>query len=60
MTDTQFSRRAFGGSVLAPTAMAASRATAIELKPTPIQTIGPFYPVQLLAEDDADLSWMCV
>ena len=58
MTDTQFSRRAFGGSVLALAAMAASKAAAIELKPTPTQTIGPFYPVQRLAEEDADLTWI--
>lgn len=58
MTDTQFSRRAFGGSVLALAAITASRAGAAELDPTPFQTIGPFYPVQRLAEEDADLTWI--
>ena len=56
MTDTRFSRRTFGGSVLALAAMAVSKSAATELEPTPIQTIGPFYPVQRLAEEDADLT----
>lgn len=58
MTDPLFSRRTFGGSVLATGVLAASKAFAAELKPTPTQTIGPFYPVQRLAEEDADLTWI--
>lgn len=38
--------------------MAVSKAAATDLEPTPIQTIGPFYPVQRLAEEDADLTWI--
>ena len=62
MTDDthQLSRRAFGGSVLALGALAASKAAtaAPPLKPTPLQTIGPFYPIERLAEEDADLTWI--
>jgi protocatechuate 3,4-dioxygenase, beta subunit len=61
MTDqaNQFSRRAFGGSVLALGALAATRASAAtELKPTPNQATGPFYPIERLAEEDADLTWI--
>ena len=60
MTDDthQLSRRAFGGSILALGALASTRAAASTLKPTPTQTIGPFYPVERLAEEDADLTWI--
>ena len=62
MTDTinTLSRRAFAGSVMALGALAASRASAAEteLKPTPQQGIGPFYPIERLAEQDADLTWI--
>ena len=60
MTDDthQLSRRAFGGSILALGALASTRAAASTLKPTPTQTIGPFYPVERLAEEDADLTWV--
>lgn len=58
MTDTPISRRAFGGSVLALATLAASRASAAAPEPTPSQTIGPFYPIQRLAEQDADLTWI--
>ena len=54
----QLSRRAFGGSVLALAALAATRAAAAELKATPTQTLGPFYPIERLAEEDADLTWV--
>jgi protocatechuate 3,4-dioxygenase beta subunit len=54
------SRRAFGGSVLALGAFAASGAVkaAAELAPTPEQALGPFYPIDRLAESDADLTWI--
>lgn len=62
MTDpkNQFSRRGFTGSVIALGALAASKAAtaASELKPTPQQGMGPFYPIERLAEDDADLTWI--
>lgn len=62
MTDLakQLSRRAFGGSVIALGALAASKAAtaATDLKPTPEQGMGPFYPVERLAEADADLTWI--
>jgi protocatechuate 3,4-dioxygenase, beta subunit len=60
MTDPMnpISRRAFGGSILAIGALAATKATATAPKPTPSQTIGPFYPVERLAEEDADLTWI--
>lgn len=55
--DKVLSRRAFAGSALASvTLLAASRAGAADLAPTPDQTLGPFYPVQHLAETDADLT----
>ena len=55
----QFSRRAFGSSVLALGALAASRGVAAaEIKTTPAQTMGPFFPVDRLAEEDADLTWI--
>ncbi|MBA4307685.1 MAG: protocatechuate 3,4-dioxygenase [Sphingopyxis sp.] len=60
MTDplNRLSRRAFGVSVLAFGALSAMRVAAAELKPTPTQTLGPFYPIERLAEDDADLTWI--
>jgi protocatechuate 3,4-dioxygenase, beta subunit len=60
MTDPMnpISRRAFGGSILAIGALAATKATATAPKPTPSQKIGPFYPVERLAEEDADLTWV--
>lgn len=54
-----YSRRFFGGSVVALGALAASRSVAAaELALTPSQTIGPFFPVDRLAEEDADLTWI--
>lgn len=60
MTDSinQLSRRAFGGSIIALGALAATRVAAAELNPTPTQTLGPFYPIERLAEEDADLTWI--
>lgn len=53
-------RRLFAASALAAAGFATVRgaAAATELPPTPSQTIGPFYPVQRLAEEDADLTWI--
>ena len=60
MTDDthQLSRRTFGGSILALGALASTRAAASTLKPTPTQVLGPFYPIERLAEEDADLTWI--
>lgn len=56
--DHLLSRRAFAGSALATaTLLAAGKASAAtEQAMTPGQTIGPFYPIQRLAEVDADLT----
>ncbi len=56
----QLSRRHFAGSALAAAAaLAAHRAgAAAPLPPTPDQALGPFYPVDRLAEADADLTWI--
>jgi protocatechuate 3,4-dioxygenase, beta subunit len=58
--DHLLSRRAFAGSaIVAVGLLAAGRAhAATELPPTPDQDLGPFYPVQRLAEADADLTWI--
>lgn len=58
--DRLLSRRAFAGSVLATAALVtAGRAhAATELPLTPDQDLGPFYPIQRLAEADADLTWI--
>lgn len=57
--DHPVSRRAFAGSALAAATLLATRqARAADLLPTPFQTLGPFYPVQRLAESDADLTWI--
>lgn len=55
-----FSRRAFAGSALASAALVAAgdAHAASVLSATPSQTMGPFYPVQRLAEEDADLTWI--
>ena len=62
MTDiiNTFSRRAFTGSVIALSALAATKAAtaAVVLEPTPTQMLGPFYPIERLAEEDADLTWI--
>jgi protocatechuate 3,4-dioxygenase beta subunit len=60
ISPTIMSRRAFAASALAAAGIAAARgaSAATELPPTPSQTIGPFYPVQRLTEDDADLTWI--
>ena len=58
--DHLLSRRAFAGSALATaTPLAAKGAGAATTKPmTPGQDIGPFYPIERLAETDADLTWI--
>ena len=53
------SRRVFGGSLLALGAIAASKTVAaVELAPTPDQAMGPFFPVERVADEDADLTWI--
>lgn len=53
-------RRAFAGSALAASIALATgaRAAERELPPTAMGELGPFYPVQHLAEVDADLTWI--
>jgi protocatechuate 3,4-dioxygenase, beta subunit len=54
-----FSRRAFAGSALAAAAVITNaRAFAAIVPPTTGSPLGPFYPVQHPADDDADLAWM--
>jgi protocatechuate 3,4-dioxygenase beta subunit len=59
-SDRRLSRRAFAGSALAAaTLVAAGRGfAATPLVPTPDQELGPFYPIQRMAEADADLTWI--
>ncbi len=54
----RLSRRAFAsGAIAAAMAAGASSTRAADaLRPTPAQTIGPFYPIQRLSEHDADLT----
>lgn len=56
----RFTRRAFGGAALATSFAVASGAHAAEevQKLTAAAPIGPFYPIERLAEDDADLTWI--
>ncbi len=53
-------RRAFTGSALAASIALTSGAKAAEaaLRPTASGDLGPFYPIDRLAEDDADLTWI--
>ena len=53
-------RRTFAGSALAASIALTAGAKAAEaaLRPTAFGDLGPFYPVQRLAEDDADLTWV--
>lgn len=54
------SRRAFAGSALAAAAALVARSAHAQgvLAPTAESPIGPFYPIDRLAEDDADLTWL--
>ncbi len=63
MVDRQHSnwtRRAFAGSAFAASLAVTAGARAAEkiLRPTASGTLGPFYPIDRLAEDDADLTWI--
>ena len=62
MTDTveKMTRRAFAGSALAASMALTGGAKAAEavLRPTASGDLGPFYPIDRLAEDDADLTWI--
>lgn len=62
MTDTveRMTRRAFAGSALAASMALTGGAKAAEavLRPTASGDLGPFYPIDRLAEDDADLTWI--
>lgn len=52
-------RRAFAGSAMAAAALIATRGSAEEaIRGTAGSPIGPFYPVERLAEEDADLTWI--
>lgn len=54
----RLSRRAFAGGAVAAAVLAGSRSAMADqvLAPTPDQDLGPFYPIQRLAENDADLT----
>lgn len=54
----QLTRRTFAGSALAAATMLATQRAraATELPLTPYQALGPFYPVERIAEEDADLT----
>ncbi len=54
------SRRAFAGSALAASFALADGARAADqaVRLTASSVMGPFYPVDRLAEDDADLTWL--
>ena len=56
----RFTRRGFAGSALAASLATASSAQSLAGGPqlTASSPIGPFYPVDRLLEDDADLTWI--
>lgn len=57
--DAMMSRRLFAGSALAVAGLAATRSSAEQvLRGTADSPMGPFYPIERLAEDDADLTWL--
>lgn len=63
MLDEQYdgmTRRAFAGSALASAFALTGGAGAAEtmLRPTALGDLGPFYPIERLAEEDADLTWI--
>lgn len=54
------SRRAFAGSAAAIAALAGTKVSAFAeaIEPTAESPVGPFYPIEHLADDDADLTWL--
>lgn len=56
----RMTRRAFAGSALITSLALASRAKAAEaiLRQTAPGDLGPFYPIERLTEEDADLTWI--
>lgn len=56
----KMTRRAFAGSALAASIALGGGARAAEaaLHPTAFSDMGPFYPIQRLTEQDADLTWL--
>ncbi len=62
MLDDQYdgmTRRAFAGSALAASFALVGGARAAEgLQMTASSDMGPFYPIERLADDDADLTWI--
>jgi protocatechuate 3,4-dioxygenase, beta subunit len=55
----RFTRRAFAGSALGATLVAGvARAMSDPPPLTASSDMGPFYPIDRLAEDDADLTWI--
>lgn len=58
--DSRMTRRLFAGSALVAAGLVAARGSAAEtvLRPTAWGPLGPFYPVERLAEEDADLTWI--
>lgn len=63
MTNDRFdrlTRRAFAGSALAASMVLTGGAKAAEamLRPTALGDLGPFYPIERPADEDADLTWI--
>lgn len=63
MRDNQYhriTRRALAGSALAASIALTGAAKAADkmLRPTALGDLGPFYPVERLADEDADLTWI--
>lgn len=56
----KLTRRTFAGSALATVGLLATGASAADkvLRQTAVSDLGPFYPVDRLAEEDADLTWL--
>ncbi len=56
----KLTRRAFAGSALVIAGLVATGGSAADkiLRETPGSDLGPFYPVDRLAEEDADLTWL--
>ncbi len=58
--ELNLSRRAFAGAALAAGTLSAAGLKAAEshVALTPSSDMGPFYPIQRIAEEDADLTWI--
>lgn len=58
--DSRMTRRVFAGSAIAAAGLVTARVSATDaaLRETAWGPMGPFYPVERLAEEDADLTWI--